>query len=86
VAQGHSEGETKMSSKVEFCTRGYVNSHGREPRGYGSWAFDFGGGPVFAPASTYTDAKKWAKEVASLVNRGRKLAGLGPVFSVEVLP
>ena len=50
------------STKIEFCTREYTFSHGRAPRGYGSWAFDFGSGPVFAPTSTYAEARAWARE------------------------
>jgi hypothetical protein len=73
------------NTKIEFNTRSYVMSHGREPRGYGSWAFDLGGrGVVFAPASTYTAAKKWAREVAALVSQGRARVGLGPVVTIEV--
>lgn len=72
------------NTKIEFNTRSYLLSHGRQPKGYGSWAFDLGGGPVFAPASTYTQAKKWAREVAALVNVGRSMAGLGPVETIEV--
>lgn len=72
------------NTKIEFNTRSYLLSHGRQPKGYGSWAFDLGGGPVFAPASTYTQAKKWAREVAALVNVGRSRVGLGPVETIEV--
>lgn len=72
------------NTKIEFNTRSYLLSHGRRPKGYGSWAFDLGGGPVFAPASTYTQAKKWAHSIAALVNEGRSRAGLGPVETIEV--
>jgi hypothetical protein len=50
--------------KIEFNTRGYVFSHGREPRGYGSWAFNWGTGTQFAPTGTYAEAKRWAAETA----------------------
>ena len=73
------------NTKIEFNTRSYVMSHGREPRGYGSWAFDLGNGPVFAPASTYTAAKKWAREVAARCSsQGRARVGFGPVVTIEV--
>lgn len=53
-------GDTEMT--FEFSTRDFLFSHGKEPRGYGSWAFEIEGGPaVFAPTSTYAEAKKWAK-------------------------
>jgi len=50
--------------KIEFDTTSYVFSHGRSPRGYGSWAFDWGTGPQFAPTGTYAEAKRWASETA----------------------
>lgn len=38
---------------------------GRAPRGIGSWAFDFGRGPEWAPgAMTFGEAKKWARTYA----------------------
>jgi hypothetical protein len=47
---------------IEFSTSSYRFTHGREPRGYGAWAFEFEGRqPVWAPASTYADAMKWVK-------------------------
>jgi hypothetical protein len=48
----------------EFNTRDYLLTHGKEPRGYGSWAFMIetkGNEPVWAPQSTYADAKKWVR-------------------------
>ncbi len=54
------------SVKTEFSTRLYEFSHGKAPRGYGSWAFSIEGGePVWAPSSTYADARKWAKAKAA---------------------
>lgn len=57
---------------VRFCTRSYVSSHGKEPRGRGSWAFGVvvraPGGvlriqTIFAPSClTLTQAKQWAAE------------------------
>lgn len=51
------------AKRIRFDTRQFVLSHGREPRGRGSWAFDSdrrGNDPVFSPSMTYQDAKKWA--------------------------
>ena len=59
-----------MAIQFEFDTREYEFTHGRAPRGYGGWAFDFrtsDGGktenaePIFAPASNYVAAKAWIK-------------------------
>lgn len=48
----------------EFNTRLWVFSHGRAPKGRGSWAFsvpDLGGETFFSPSMTYADAKTWIK-------------------------
>lgn len=63
---------------VEFNTREYEFSHGRAPRGRGSWAFAFTrNAPVseviWAPSGTYAEAKKFAREKA-------KAAGVREVF------
>ena len=48
-----------------YCTRDYIRSHGKAPKGYGRWAFaerfcNGEGDPIFAPRSmTLTEAKKW---------------------------
>lgn len=52
---------------VRFETDGYQWAHGKAPRGYGQWAFTAlemdGGKEVFwAPSSTYSEAKKWARK------------------------
>ena len=50
--------------KVEFSTREYEYSHGRKPKGFGSWAFEceeIGKGMdnwLWVNQSTLTDAKK----------------------------
>jgi hypothetical protein len=57
--------ERKMRPHItfEFNTREFVASHATEPKGRGSWAFEFGNrAPVFTPSMTYGDAKKWIKE------------------------
>ena len=57
-------------TKVEFNTREYEFSHGRTPRGRGSWAFFFDRSmPVdqafWTPGSTtYAEAKKMARDEA----------------------
>lgn len=52
-----------MTSRVEFSTTDYQMSHGRQPRGYGSWAFFFTrNAPVeeafWVNGATYAEAKK----------------------------
>ena len=53
---------------IEFNTREYVFSHGKTPRGRGSWAFFPSNAFVldeamWAPSSiTYADAKRWVRE------------------------
>ena len=68
--------------KIEFCTREFLFSHGRAPRGYGSWAFDFGAGPVFAPTGTYAEAKAWATRVLTTYT----LAELAPLAGLGITP
>lgn len=50
---------------AEIRTNEYRKSHGREPRGRGTWAFAFGdpnAAPCFSrPDTTYADAKRWAQ-------------------------
>lgn len=53
-----------MASKmtVRFDDREYRFSHGKAPRGYGSWAFQVDGTIHWAPApSTLAAAKVWMK-------------------------
>ena len=33
-----------MKATVDFSTMLYMNSHGKQPRGHGAWAFEVGGG------------------------------------------
>ncbi len=57
------------SSSVRFTTEAFQFAHGRMPRGFGYWAFDFGQGPVFAPSSmNFGDAKDWARSHARSLN------------------
>lgn len=57
-------------ANIEFDTGEYYRSHGKEPRGTGSWAFFFDGDrdPMkawFTPGNTtYNQAKKMAKAEA----------------------
>lgn len=70
--------------QVEFDTRPFVRSHGKEPSRtvYGSWAFEFEDSKEawFAPSGTFPAAKKAAKEE---VNR-RAPDGIHTI--VKVLP
>jgi hypothetical protein len=59
---------------IDFDTRSFRTSHGREPKGYGSWAFGTERSPDtqdrdkcwFTPgAMTYGNARKWAKAEAA---------------------
>jgi hypothetical protein len=60
-----------------FNTSPFERSHGRSPRGRGSWAFcsnwvlnreDYLDHTVFSPSMTYGEAKKWAKAQPELAN------------------
>ena len=57
---------------MTFETLPFELSHGRSPRGRGSWAFaPFGlrkdiTAAVFSPNMTFTEAKKWARQQPSL--------------------
>ena len=53
----------------EFSTRQFQFSHGRVPKGRGSWAFsirelDNGRRQFFSPSMTYGEAKAWIKNQA----------------------
>ena len=50
-----------------FTTNKFEASHGRKPKGFGCWAFQLGAESTnlfFAPAGTFTEAKKAAKAEA----------------------
>ncbi len=62
---------------TEFCTRSFVRSHGKQPKGFGVWAFDVGGEWHFTPrAMTFTDAKAWIRPVAQAA--GQRMVEVGP--------
>jgi hypothetical protein len=68
----------------EFNTTPFVWSHGRAPKGRGSWAFrvrDLSAEPVFSPSMSFTEAKAWIK------NRIRPEVpeGFAGVVVIEVL-
>jgi len=51
-------------TSMTVSTRLFVNSHGKKPRGHGSWAFlvmDADEAVVFTPAMNFSDAKVWVK-------------------------
>lgn len=65
VTSNHETTQLQARSLIgfEFDTRAYQFTHGRHPRGYGGWAFQFEGSrPVWAPPSTYAEAKRWIKQ------------------------
>lgn len=72
---------------VYFNDRPYRTSHMKAPRGYGSWAFSFsegGADAIFAPSSTYQDAKRWARNEAK---RRAAIAGVKDyTIYADVLP
>ena len=57
---------------IYITARDFTQSHGRMPRGRGSWAFEItylgrnGGeqvvGPVFTPSMTFSESKRWIKQ------------------------
>lgn len=56
-----------LDEGITVSTDRYKRSHGKNPSGWGGWAFYFGKSkePSFAPsAMNYSDAIKWAKEKA----------------------
>lgn len=56
---------------VRFSTREFFRSHGKEPRGRGSWAFQVEDTTkvVFSPSMTFSEAKAWMrKQVAAARN------------------
>lgn len=65
--------KTRTRTAITFDTSDYYNSHLREPRGRGSWAFmlesDFRSGENYfenikwSPSMTYGEAKKWARKI-----------------------
>lgn len=59
-----------LSTDMELITKVYEASHGKPPRGLGSWAFcplerhqdrDYLDHLVWSPVMNWGDAKKWAK-------------------------
>ncbi len=45
------------TSDIEISTREFVFEHGREPKGRGSWAFDFGRGPEWIASLMNADER-----------------------------
>lgn len=79
-------------TKVNFTTSEYVRSHGKQPKGWGVWAFAYEaaekGAPVagvyFTPrAMSYTEAKAAAK---AEFQRTAAAAGYTGAVSVSVQP
>jgi hypothetical protein len=64
---------------VTIETLPYELSHGRSPRGRGSWAFcpfhlrnanDYLAHTVFSPQMTFAEAKRWARQQPALAASG----------------
>lgn len=65
---------------ITICTEDYEFSHGKKPRGTGSWAFNFGrrGAWIteFAPGFvSYSEACKWARAMARQMGADRISVG-----------
>lgn len=55
--------ESIVSEGVLVEPSKYVRVHGKQPKGFGMWAFEINGITMMTPkAMNYTDAQKWAKE------------------------
>lgn len=66
--------------KIQVCTREYLLTYGRAPRGRGSWAFFFDSSTdpwwAYAPSGlTYGEALKLAK--AEAIRRGAIVIAVG---------
>ncbi len=70
-----------INEAVNVRTDRYERSHGKKPKGRGSWAFYFdrmGGDAIFAPHSMdYKDAINWAKEEAKKAGKSTVYVGEG---------
>lgn len=84
-----------MKIKFYFYTGKFYNSHLREPKGRGSWAFedDYTEKTRFSPSMTYADAKKWIKaeirkEIKEMIDQGLVEASWfdGDTIAISVLP
>jgi hypothetical protein len=54
--------KTRETMTFEFDDRGFRFTHGRAPRGFGGWAFEFEGlDMVWAPPMMFSEAKVWIK-------------------------
>lgn len=66
--------EAIKKSQVSVYTGAYKSSHGKEPRGYGSWAFGYTRNPDISDVEwytgTYAEAKKQA--IAEAANTGHR--------------
>ena len=47
--------------KIEFLSREFINEHGKAPKGYGHWLFQFEGYEYWTHG-TLTEAKKACRE------------------------
>ena len=48
-------------NQVRVSTSNYRFAHGKSPRGFGTWLFEFNNAFIErAPSGSFTEAKKWA--------------------------
>jgi hypothetical protein len=74
---------TKTATRITFDTTPFELSHGRSPKGRGSWAFcpfhmrdshDHLDGFLMSPSMTFTEAKAWAKQQITHRRNARRAA------------
>ena len=66
IARSQHHAEEREEKRMEFSNRDYISEHGKNPRGYGMWAFATKRNPdesdIFWFTGSLTEAKKAAKE------------------------
>jgi hypothetical protein len=71
--------EARSNTKVTVFTNQFVLSHGKQPRGFGSWAFNIHG-EEFWHTGTFSEACAAAKAFARSMARGRRY------LCIDVMP
>ena len=56
--------------KIEFSNREYVNGHGKQPKGFGVWWFEFCDGYTFHATGTLAEAKKACRQYVKQYLKG----------------
>lgn len=72
----------KATITIDFTTREYVRDHGKAPRGYGRWGFEFEGCYEFWHTGTFAECKKACREYVKSVAP----EGYTGFVTVNVLP